>query len=152
MLQEKNSYIDLKEVSHGSEAYKATIDLRYKILREPLGLIYTQEQLDAEHADHHLAAYVENELVACLVLSPVDTHTIKMRQVAVSAACQGKGYGKELVKYSELWAKEHGYTVMALHARETAVPFYERLEYKNEGQPFIEVGLTHYKMWKVISS
>ena len=37
---------------------------------------------------------------------------------------------------------------MTLHAREAAVPFYERLGYLSEGEPFDEVGLPHRAMRK----
>jgi predicted GNAT family N-acyltransferase len=37
---------------------------------------------------------------------------------------------------------------MELNARETAVPFYEKLAYNTEGVRFEEVGIGHFKMTK----
>ena len=37
---------------------------------------------------------------------------------------------------------------MTLHARQVAVPFYERLGYSIVGEPFEEVSIPHFKMEK----
>lgn len=133
---------------HGSEAYHHTVALRYKILRAPLGLTFSPEQLAAEHTDHHLYAEKDGALAACLILTPQDGDVIKMRQVAVDDAVQRMGIGRQLVHYSEDWAAGKGYKKMVLHAREHAVPFYLSLGYSLEGEPFTEVGIPHRKMYK----
>ena len=38
-----------------------------------------------------------------------------------------------------------------MHARDTAVPFYEKLGYLCCGEPFEEVGIAHIKMQKQLS-
>ena len=88
------------------------------------------------------------ELVACLVLKPLDEHCIKMRQLAVRESSQGKGFGRELVNYAHSFARERGYAEIVLHARETARGFYEKLGYEAEGDSFTEVGLPHLAMRK----
>ncbi len=42
------------EVAHGSPEYWATVDLRDSILRMPLGLLFSAEELEAEKDYHHL--------------------------------------------------------------------------------------------------
>jgi predicted GNAT family N-acyltransferase len=140
-----------KQVGFTTPAYKDTVTLRYNILRKPLGLTFTQEQLDNEANDFHLAAYMGDEMIACLVLTQGQNGEIKMRQVAVKENKQGMGIGKKLVEFAEAFAREKGFTKMVLHARETAVPFYLTLAYKTEGQPFTEVGLPHKKMYKLLT-
>lgn len=137
-----------REVEFATPAYRDTVDLRYKILRKPIGLSFTEEQLSQEFNDFHLAAYIDNNLVACLILSHVNDKEIKMRQVAVDENLQGQGIGKKLVHFAEVFSKENGYGKMTLHARETAIPFYLSMKYNTEGQPFTEVGLPHMKMYK----
>jgi len=39
---------------------------------------------------------------------------------------------------------------MVLHAREAAIPFYLRLGYELEGEPFTEVGIPHRRMVKLL--
>jgi len=140
--------LTFKIVPFGSEAHKATIDLRYAILRAPLGMVFTEEQLAAEKEDFHLATYdAEGNLVACLVLHRKDDAYLKMRQVAVAETQQRKGIGQQMVDFSHEWARGEGYQVMFCHARESAADFYERkLGYLIVGEPFEEVGMKHYRM------
>ncbi len=144
--------VQCKVVAFATAAYQQTVQLRFNILRKPLGLTFTEEQLAQESNDFHLAAYMGAELGACLVLTKVNAGEIKMRQVAVHENYQGKGVGKQLVKFSEEFALQNGFGKMTLHARETAIPFYIALDYKTEGQPFTEVGLPHKKMYKLLTS
>jgi hypothetical protein len=77
------------EVEHGSSGYWATVDLRDVILRKPLGLQFSDEELAAEESSRHLACYRDDRLVGCLVLSPLGGSDVRMRQVAVVPELQG---------------------------------------------------------------
>lgn len=136
-------------VDFATPEYDETVRLRYKILREPLGLDFTEEQLSVEFSDIHLAAYDEQWILrGCLVLTPKNGKVLKMRQVAVDSNVQSKGIGSLLVKASEAYARANGYEKMELSARDTAVPFYEKLAYAKEGDMFVEVSIPHFKMIK----
>lgn len=138
------------QIEFGTPEYDEAVRLRYKILREPLGLDFTAEDLAKEYDQYHLGAYdAKNNLVGYLLLSPKAEHIIQMRQVAVQADLQNRGIGKGLVYYSESFVQSKGYKTMMLHARDTAVPFYEKLGYKKVGSAFEEVGIKHYKMEKL---
>ena len=110
--------------------------------------IPTAEQLEKEVFDIHIACFIGNNLVGCLILSPIDDVTIKMRQVAVDENYQGKQIGKTIVKYSEEFAIRNGIKKITLHAREVVVLFYLKLGYKIIGEQFTEIGLPHYKIEK----
>ena len=136
-------------VDFATPEYDETIRLRYKILREPLGLEFTEEQLSAEYADFHLAVYDEAWILrGCLVLTPKSETVLKMRQVAIDIASQSKGIGSELVRASEIFAIENGFTDMELNARDTAIEFYIKLGYEKVGEMFEEVSIPHFKMVK----
>ena len=122
--------------------------LRYRVLREPLGLGFTlQDDIDDEEA-LTFAASIGDQVVGCLLFQMVDTTTLKMRQVAVEPALQGNGIGKGLVEYAEGMAIQIGIKKIRLAARETSIPFYLKLGYKIIGEPFIEVTLPHRMMEK----
>ena len=141
--------MNILQVEFATPEYDETIALRYKILREPLGLEFTEEQLAAEYADFHLAAYSDTWILrGCLVLTPKTHKVLKMRQVAVSIESQSKGIGTLLVQASETFARANGYESMELNARDTAIPFYEKLNYQKVGEEFIEVNIPHFKMVK----
>jgi len=55
-----------------------------------------------------------------------------------------------LVLFSEKWAKDNGYRRIELHARETAIDFYKRMQYQITGSVFEEVGIPHRAMFKNI--
>ena len=71
-----------------------------------------------------------------------------MRQLAVATELQGRGLGKTLVRYAESFARQSGYQEIVLHARESAVRFYEKLGYTRQGDCFTEVTIPHYQMRK----
>ena len=136
------------EIPFGSVWYALSVALRYDVLRKPLGLNFTAEQLASEDEEHHIA-YIENGcVVGCLVLVPKENGIIKMRQVAVAEHAQNKGIGLKMVQFSEAFATEKDFHTMDLHARKTAVPFYLRQQYTIVGDEFTEVTIPHYRMVK----
>jgi predicted GNAT family N-acyltransferase len=136
-------------IDFATPEYDEALAIRYEVLRKPLGLEYSLEQLSKEWADVHLACYADSaEMLGCLILSEVDSKTLKMRQVAVRNNFQGKGVGKKLVEASEAYSKINGFEKIILHARANAIPFYEQLDYQTEGEIFFEVGIEHRKMVK----
>lgn len=138
-------------VEHGSKRYDQCIALRLEVLRKPLGLEFSDEQLVAEQADIHLALVDSEQVIATLVLTPLHKATVKMRQVAVVDSMQGRGLGRKLVAFSEQVALARGLTEMTLNARMTAVPFYLALGYESVGDEFIEVSIPHLRMRKTLS-
>ena len=74
----------------------------------------------------------------------------KMRQVAVGAEWQGRGVGRKLVEASEMLARFLHISKIELNARATAIPFYSKLSYTKIGEPFVEVGIEHLKMEKLL--
>ena len=141
----------LRWVAHGGPDYLALVELRRAVLRRPLGLDFTTEQLAAEKSQFHLGAWDGERAVGCLALlmSPGEA---RMRQVAVAADAQGRGVGRLLVAEFEAAARRRGAARVTLHARQTAVAFYDRLGYAAEGEPFAEVGLPHRSMSKALAA
>jgi predicted N-acetyltransferase YhbS len=140
------------EAVYGSSEYRQSIDLRRRVLRIPLGLDFTPEQLEAERVDFHLVAVRDGRVAACMVLTALSIHEVKMRQVAVEPELQGRGIGRTLVHFSEVFAREKGFSRMVLNARDTAVPFYLGLNYELEGEPFVEVSIPHRHMAKALET
>ena len=139
---------ELRELAYDSAEYDASVSLRARVLRTPLGLHPGPEERPAEARLRHLGAFDDGVLVACLMLEELGEGRIKMRQVAVDFSRQRSGLGTRLVRYSEEVSRAAGQREMVLHAREKAVPFYERLGYEVRGEPFVEVTLPHREMWR----
>jgi len=138
----------LKIIDHGSKEYKQVVDLRYDILRKPLGLSFTPEELEREKGDILIGAFDDERILACCLLTKMDDATCKLRQMAVQNSQQGKGIGATMMNFAENVARDRGYRVLAMHARKTAAGFYEKLGYKVSGDEFEEVTIPHYVMQK----
>ena len=137
-----------KTFSQNSEEYHQALSLRYKILRVPLGLEFTDEELKKDKHDLHFGIFENGKILACLTLTECENGRMKMRQVAVDGNLQGKGLGSALALAAERYSKERGSKIMFCHARKTAVPFYLKLGYKIVGDEFAEVNIPHYVMEK----
>jgi predicted GNAT family N-acyltransferase len=137
------------QIEFGTPEYDEALRLRYQVLREPLGLDYTAEQIAEEYQDYHIGVYAPHgALAGYLCFSPLPDQVLKMRQVAVDPNLQGKGIGKQLVLASEVFARKLGMQCIVMHARLTAVPFYLSMDYKQVGDQFEEVGVPHYYLEK----
>ena len=143
--------MDLRWIPHLSPAYALCVALRRDVLRKPLGLEFGEAQLAAEDDSLHLAFFDEEVVVGTLMLTPREWGSVQMRQVAVHEGWQGQGIGRRLVLESEAEARRQDFSVMVLHARETAVPFYLKLGYAEVGAPFQEVGIPHRCMEKPLT-
>jgi len=128
--------------------YLLSLILRYKILRIPLGLTFSKDDLAKDKDDVHIGVFEGDEILASLILTDHRDHTVKMRQVAVDDRHQGLGIGQKLVHFADNWAREQGYRLIHCHARDTAKAFYLKQGYAVKGDEFTEVGIKHYYMEK----
>jgi N-acetylglutamate synthase-like GNAT family acetyltransferase len=138
----------LKQIDFGSKEYKQMVQLRKLILREPLGLQFTDEELAREKNDLLIAAFDEEVMLACCILTRIDDNCLRLRQMAVADKLQHKGIGASLMAFAENLARDKGYKKISMHARNTAIGFYEKFGYKIKGEEFYEVTLPHHIMEK----
>lgn len=140
------------DIDFGSGKYDELVELRYKVLLEPLGLKFLDLHRAKEVSYLHIGCIdnLENKLVGGLMLIPLDNHNIRMMQVAVLPQYQGKGVGRELVAYAEKRAKAAGFSKIIMHAMLSVVNFYEKIGYTQEGDIFDENGITFAKMVKTL--
>jgi|ERR1022692_1440158 N-acetylglutamate synthase-like GNAT family acetyltransferase len=138
----------LKMIDHGTKEYWQMVHLRNEILRKPLGLTFTEEELQNEKDDVLMGAFEDDKMLGCCLLTKVDNKTIRLRQMAVPNNMQGKGIGRALMIFAENIARDLGYKTLLMHARKTATGFYEKLGYVISGNEFDEVALPHFVMEK----
>lgn len=138
----------LKQIDFGTPEYRQMLALRYEILRKPLGLDFTPEELKQEENDILIAAFEEEKMLGCCFLTAIDSHGVKLRQLAVQNNLQGKGIGASLMNFAENIARDRGFRTIQLNARKVALEFFEKQGYKVEGDEFIQLGIPHYLMKK----
>ena len=136
-------------VRHGSPEYDAIVELRRRVLRLPLGLNFTAEELAAEASQLHIGVFADGMVVACAGLVP-QGEKAKIRQVAVEPHHHGHGLGTFVMEWAETEARQIGAREVVLHARSDVVPFYERLGYSVQGDEFTEIGIPHRQMAKAL--
>jgi len=138
----------LKIIDYGTKEYRQMIDLRYQMLRKPLGLSFREDELQQEKEYIHIGCFDDDKLEGCCMLVPKDITTIQLRQMAVTSGLQGKGIGRVLMQFAENIGRDRGYKKIVMHARKTAIGFYEKIGYSKTGNEFTEVTLPHFVMEK----
>lgn len=138
----------IKQIDHGTNEYRQMLNLRNEILRKPLGLSFKNEELDREKEDILIGAFEEEKILGCCLLTRVNNDSVRLRQMAVQNNLQGKGIGATMLNFAENVARDAGYKTMVMHARKTAVHFYEKLGYRVTSDEFEEITIAHYMMEK----
>lgn len=111
-------------IPYGTPAYAEILALREEILRKPLGIGFTAEEIAAEKDWVHMAAYLDGTLCGTAAVVFENNNLAKVCRVAVRADRQGKGTGTKLMHYVESYAAQQGIREIYVHARDMAVPFY----------------------------
>jgi ribosomal protein S18 acetylase RimI-like enzyme len=140
----------LKIIDHGSREYQQMVQLRNDILRRPLGLSFTPEELEKEKEEILIGAFEEEKMLGCCMLVTEEPASVRLRQMAVLNNLQGKGIGRALMQFAENIARDRGFKKITMHARKTAIGFYEKLGYKPIGEQFEEVTIPHFIMEKML--
>ncbi|MDB5201615.1 MAG: GCN5-related N-acetyltransferase [Ferruginibacter sp.] len=140
----------LKQIDHGTKEYQQMVHLRNQILRQPLGLSFTKEELEKEKDNILIGAFDEDDMLGCCMLTKLDEHTLQVRQMAVNNNLQGKGIGAAIMAYAENVSRDKGFKKLVMHARNTAIGFYEKFGFRVKGGEFTEVNLPHHVMEKNI--
>jgi predicted GNAT family N-acyltransferase len=138
----------LKIIDYGTDEYQQMLRLRNDILRKPLGLIFSEDEVEKEKSNLHIAAYEDGKMLGCCMLVEENPKTVRLRQMAVINDLQGKGIGRALMQFAENLARDRGYKSITMHARKNATGFYEKLGYKKIGQEFQEITIPHFVMEK----
>jgi len=70
----------------------------------------------------------------------------KVGRLAVLSSYRRRGVGRALMERCHEIAARRGLDAVWCHAQATAVPFYERLDYRVVDAPFEEAGIVHRRM------
>ena len=144
----KEGDIGLAEAPCGSDLHAQALRLREAILRRPLGLTLTDEEIADDAGRRHFCAVADGAVVASVSFKPLGPHTLQLKQMVVAEDRQREGLGARLLAYAEDWARRVGYGVIILNARIGAEEFYTGLGYRCEGDVFDEDTIPHIRMTK----
>ncbi|HYO56143.1 GNAT family N-acetyltransferase [Archangium sp.] len=126
--------------------YPQELELRYQVLRAPLGFDRSSVKFPFDAESLHLVAVDDGRVVGCVLFHPEGPHTGRLFQMAVEPSRQKTGLGAQLVCTLEEALVARGIQEVTLHARAHVAGFYEKLGYEVYGKPFVEVGIPHLHM------
>jgi len=149
--EDEQDGIRVVDAPYGSDLYRRALALREAILRSPLGLRLTAEELADDALRQHFCAMSHGAVVGSVSLKPLDRETVQLRQMAVAEERRRARIGAALLASAEDWARETGYRLMVLNARLGAEGFYARFGYLAEGEPFDENTIPHIRMTKPLA-
>lgn len=138
----------LKIIDYGTPEYHQMVKMRYDILRKPLGLKFSEDEMEEEKENLFIAAYEDEQILGCCMIVKLDPHKARLRQMAVLNNLQGKGIGRALIQFAENIARDHGYRIMSMHARKPTIAFFEKMGYVVTSDEFIEITIPHVEMEK----
>jgi ribosomal protein S18 acetylase RimI-like enzyme len=129
--------------------FKRYFDLRWRILRAPWGEPEGSEVDDIEDQCFHIMAVDANKVVGVGRLQYNSAEEAQIRYMAVSEECEGNGIGRKIVSALEREALDRNINKIVLDAREPAVGFYQKLDYRIEKKSYILFDeIQHYRMIK----
>ena len=140
--------IEIAEAPFGSDLYRRSVALREAILRAPLGLELTREELADDAGRRHFCATFDGDVIGTVSLKRLDSETLQLRQMAVAENRRRERIGAALLARAEDWARFEGYRLIVLHARIGAEGFYAKHGYLADGEPFDENTIPHVRMTK----
>jgi len=146
-------WIEPRAAGPDGDLYRAACELRESVLLRAVGMTFDEyvARYGDENASRHLVALAPGETAIVAGVSLLrpgypDANTGKVMQVAVAEALRGSGIGRALMSAAAERARTFGLTRIMCHAQQTAVPFYERVGWRAEGEPFHEAGIAHQRM------
>jgi len=131
-----------------SPYYQQMLALRHQELRKPLGLDLYKQDLSSEPNYWHFGLVRAHQLIACVMIVPVDKKMVILKQMAVCANEQGQGLGLALIGHLEGHLFNRNIETIELSARVSALGFYQKIGYQIQGSPYIDVGIEHQLMTK----
>ena len=138
-----------RRITTADPEYEGEKELRNRVLRAPLGLTLSDDDVRGEDRQiHWIAADGSGRVIGCVLMAVPGDGTADLRQMAVDEARHGQGIGRGLVERVEQTARGMRISRLTLHARLYARGFYERLGYRAASDVFTLVTIPHIKMEK----
>jgi len=136
----------IEKVDFTSDEYLESLKLREEILRKPIGLKISKEQLDNEKNNnhYHFIAKQSKKVISALTMK-INPNSIQTCQIATDENYRGNGIGEKLLYFGEEYIlsfiKKKEFVVFS---RLTSLSFYKNCsyEFKND-RIYIINGIEH---------
>ena len=135
-----------------SEEFSQIKAIRKVVFQEEQGV---EEALDFDGKDEiceHLIAYLDNLGVGTARIRYIDDKTVKIERLAVLSTARGQGIANKIMEEALLIIAGKDIVEVVINAQEYVKNFYYKFGFAQEGEIFIEAGITHVKMRKKLKS
>lgn len=129
---------------------EAALALRLEVFCGEQGVRPSAEQDGLDDAARHLVAIDDGDVVGTCRLLERDSRVIVQR-VAVRRDRRRAGIGAALLAEAERHAREGGASELDLHAQTDSERFYADAGYASYGERFLEEGIEHIAMRRVLA-
>ncbi len=133
-----------------SKTYKDALQIRYEVFVDEQQVPKELEIDDLEEKAHHLVLYQEKQPIGTARIYHLGNQLYKIQRVAVYKNFRGTGIGSALIKECEKQIALLGGQKITLGAQKHALAFYEQLNYIVEGDEFMDAGIPHLEMTKIL--
>lgn len=124
--------------------------VRKKVFVEEQGVPEHIELDEHESSSIHFIVKDEDQVIGTARLRKIEETISKVERVCVLEEYRGKKIGLLIMQEIEEYAKVLGVKKLKLHAQSYAIPFYEKLHYTITSPEFLDAGIPHRAMEKVI--
>lgn len=140
---------EIRALAPGPELDRA-IALRFEVFVDEQR-VPADEELDAHDASAlHLGAFVDGVLQGVARVLDAGGGTAKIGRVAVRQTLRGGGVGRALMEHALAHCRAAGYREVVLDAQCRVEAFYARLGFVPEGGVFMDAGIEHIRMRRVL--
>jgi len=123
-------------------------EVRRQVFTEEQGIKREMDINGLDQNSDHIIAYDKNVPVGTARIRYKNGIQAKLERIAVLKSYRGQGIGKRIIAASLGLAKTKGASEVILDSQQSAAGFYEKLGFRQEGEPFEEVGIPHIAMTK----
>ncbi|MCW8956521.1 MAG: GNAT family N-acetyltransferase [Gammaproteobacteria bacterium] len=147
------NFLPLKILSPKTESeFKKYFEFRWLMLRAPWQQPRGSERDNLENESFHVMAVDENEtVIAAGRIHFISDSDAQIRYMAVSENKQKQGLGQQILHTLEQYALNKKIKYIHLHARESAIGFYQKQGYQIiEKSHLLFSTIQHYNMLKTL--
>ena len=149
-LQINQNGLTLKPVVSPIDEWNV-VNIRQQVFRNEQNVPFEEDEiLEEELESTTYLIYLNKEVIGTIRYRFVND-AYKVERFAILKEYRGKGYGKKVFLFLvELIASKFNPCTITLNSQEAVIPFYEKCGFIKEGDFFLEAGIRHLKMNKII--
>ncbi|MDO8554158.1 MAG: GNAT family N-acetyltransferase [Candidatus Micrarchaeota archaeon] len=132
------------------EELKQAMEIRRKVFIEEQHVPEAREQDGKDAEAKHILVVADGKLVATARVRMINRTTAKLERMAVIKEYRGKGIGKKITEFIDVFAKDNKIKEIVTHSQWQVIPFYKKSGYEQRGHPFYDAGIGHMEMFKKV--